>query len=1580
MDSPMLAAKESKQVYIAEQEWYRAILYIFEIIDVEAKHRCYRRLLTGVKALRRAQRHLRMEGPQDGLSMDEDVRNIMQYCVALLNYKEDPREKCIGLCIVSTLMSYIYPASSFVKDAELVSGLKRLASSVLCTAIDLHGHMSPYFHLKGPTLLPAFLDFACQPHIYMCHNTDVKQPLFHSWRQTMHIAHKCREQSSYPSTQLVHYPSHTWIASLFSNLLSMECLQGSVKSSMALLKDVLQQGNAFSLDVSKLEGVIVGIFQRQMKNKFKSAMEVSAIIDVLTRKPILTQVDATHRTIFLWTLKKGAGAAAGADAKGAPRASDASGVDPVLDSCAPLWSSVCPQFSPAITYLAVRAYRVLQSIAVPRFVTYYLLDALICVMVGLPVTGYSHIPLVHIKHALKQLVALGYSNETLDSVTKCSLVCFWNSQQANIDAKHSPLTALSFHDLVYSFLSNLTPVLLMSSSEMHLCTSMFKKSGLDMQKMKEKIPWLVECGVKYRPYMCAMYTIEHANLLSSSIEFSTSIIRVLNYQRTLKKMGLNSVFKRLRSHLEEVVMSIIHKEVQKPSEVRTNVSAKLSQLMCNLLNYILLNPDCAESNRMWVFDIVKLLFIEDEQLMWNRACIIGIMKIWCSKYNKEQKKFFEWYFDVLGSALDEEVMTSLLCVALYAQGDFMVGRTMSDGALEEEMRHFREQLMKRVLESMSLTAVKKDVRAIQLIMQALSFDRVTVVNELKDFLKIGREDDASIERTNRLIGKVLDSGAGGGMNISRSIPMNLGMAMGNAVALPLFNEILNSLYTTVNANASFEKKGKRNFWKRSVATCFQEHKPWQEDVAMSYTDNDEFISCSKILQMWESVLQQRSSAMAYDKHYVFSVVSRIMKAFCVDVEVWNERLDNLNQMPMFIRQCIDFCLEKHNHFGFAAECLRRRVANVIMLWLHKGSRHAPCLYSSGLKDVGDVAKWEEPFFGRALRVTGTVQFPLAMKLLEIDYKHTRIWIEPTMQRNIQFSLHDTSPKALMNSLWKFYPSMADLALHYYAESDENASHLAALVYGRCLNPVVQSNAKYANLLMKYAHQFPTEWSYHALDLWERASPIDCVDYMHVAHPCVEQYIMQSVRSGDVETLRFIVPQMIQALRNPDAVPMIAEMLTYLGKVSTNSLMFVLWNLDGEKTPPPEAFNPAVKRSGWRPPEDSGLWEVTEGVLTSVMQSVSDDDKRAVSAFMGYYNALNDISDGMGDIPSAFWIETLRTKLRDIPPPPPDLAIPFDTDVLVDSIVVDKCITLPSAAKIPILVNFNTRQREGTDGRDGRNATGQGMGAQGEATSTTGCIFKVGDDCRQDVLALQVVSVLKRTFQQNGLELFLHVYHVIPTGYEKGLIEVVANTKSRSGLGELSDGGLLQIFKQKFGPPGGSAFERARMNFIRSCAGYAVASYILWAKDRHNGNILFDQDTGHMIHIDFGFILGISPGGNLGFETAGFKLSHEYTQIIDPGGRRTSKEYLYFKKLCMVGFLAARRQANLIMSLVTHMAQSGLPCFGYGKPIAWLRERLMLDEEDDNACMEFEAKVEDAYCKTTTSIYDVVQLLQNGIPV
>ena len=56
------------------------------------------------------------------------------------------------------------------------------------------------------------------------------------------------------------------------------------------------------------------------------------------------------------------------------------------------------------------------------------------------------------------------------------------------------------------------------------------------------------------------------------------------------------------------------------------------------------------------------------------------------------------------------------------------------------------------------------------------------------------------------------------------------------------------------------------------------------------------------------------------------------------------------------------------------------------------------------------------------------------------------------------------------------------------------------------------------------------------------------------------------------------------------------------------------------------------------------------------------------------------------------------------------------------------------------------------------------------------------------------------------------------------------------------------------------------------------NYVFNVRDRHNGNILIDS-KGHIIHIDYGYMFQNTPGG-LSFESAPFKMTGEYLEIMD----------------------------------------------------------------------------------------------------
>ncbi|CAN1349101.1 Phosphatidylinositol 4-kinase beta 1 [Linum perenne] len=227
------------------------------------------------------------------------------------------------------------------------------------------------------------------------------------------------------------------------------------------------------------------------------------------------------------------------------------------------------------------------------------------------------------------------------------------------------------------------------------------------------------------------------------------------------------------------------------------------------------------------------------------------------------------------------------------------------------------------------------------------------------------------------------------------------------------------------------------------------------------------------------------------------------------------------------------------------------------------------------------------------------------------------------------------------------------------------------------------------------------------------------------------------------------------------------------------------------------------------------------------------------------------------------------------------------------------------------------------------------------------IVKSGDDCRQEHLAVQLISHFYDIFQEAGLPLWLRPYEVLVTSSYTALIETVPDTASihsiKSRYANVTS--LRDFFVAKY-KENSSSFKLAQRNFVESMAGYSLVCYLLQLKDRHNGNLLLDEE-GHIIHIDFGFMLSNSPGG-VNFESAPFKLTRELLEVMDSDAEGVPSEFFdYFKVLCIQGFLTCRKHAERIILLVEMLQDSGFPCFKGGpRTIQNLRKRfhLSLTEE------------------------------------
>ncbi|RFU28043.1 hypothetical protein B7463_g8288, partial [Scytalidium lignicola] len=271
------------------------------------------------------------------------------------------------------------------------------------------------------------------------------------------------------------------------------------------------------------------------------------------------------------------------------------------------------------------------------------------------------------------------------------------------------------------------------------------------------------------------------------------------------------------------------------------------------------------------------------------------------------------------------------------------------------------------------------------------------------------------------------------------------------------------------------------------------------------------------------------------------------------------------------------------------------------------------------------------------------------------------------------------------------------------------------------------------------------------------------------------------------------------------------------------------------------------------------------------------------------------------------------------------------------------------------------------------------------------IVKTGSDLRQEAFACQLITVCDKIFKDAEVPVWVKRMRILVTGESSGLIETITNGVSLHSLkrsltlatvesGTNPRGRIATLkdhFVKTFGPPDSEAYKAAEDAFKRSLAAYSIISYILQLKDRHNGNVLIDNE-GHIIHIDFGFMLSNSPG-SVGFEAAPFKLTQEYVDVL---GGINSPAFEEYKKLCKQAFQALRRSADNLIDLVSMMGrESSMPCFSYGVQQATnsLRQRFQLQLSADEAEHFVETDlVGKSLGSYYTRLYDTFQYRTQGI--
>lgn len=238
---------------------------------------------------------------------------------------------------------------------------------------------------------------------------------------------------------------------------------------------------------------------------------------------------------------------------------------------------------------------------------------------------------------------------------------------------------------------------------------------------------------------------------------------------------------------------------------------------------------------------------------------------------------------------------------------------------------------------------------------------------------------------------------------------------------------------------------------------------------------------------------------------------------------------------------------------------------------------------------------------------------------------------------------------------------------------------------------------------------------------------------------------------------------------------------------------------------------------------------------------------------------------------------------------------------------------------------------------------------------------------------QVNEVLKTNRSTQQRQLSIRTYRVLPLTNIAGIIEFVPNTislhdylmpaherfypkdlKAYQCRNEIATahakapGTRINVFRalaQKFHPVMRYFFTEKffdpdewylkRLAYIRSTAAISILGHVLGLGDRHASNILLDQESGEIVHIDLG--IAFEMGRILPIpETVPFRLTRD---IVD--GMGITKTEGVFRRCCEFTLEALQKESFTIMSILDVLRYDPL----YSWSVSPVRLAKLREEQD-----------------------------------